>query len=186
MFIWLFVFFVGLCTQRAHEHNIIFSLRARQYKILWARQYKNLVSAVLLSWWKTVSEISFRCALVSTKDDVPWRQTASKSFYAMRWRVQDVMFPWTHTVSKTFHATLQRVQDWSLTVVPFRVQAGNALQEVWVCVRANEKGRERGKSLGDKLRFCNSGEECWSFCIAIKHRFVCETPHATVLCVMIL
>jgi hypothetical protein len=26
-------------------------------------------------------------------------------------------------------------------------------------VRANEKGRERGKSLGDKLTFCNSGEE---------------------------
>ena len=26
-------------------------------------------------------------------------------------------------------------------------------------MRANEKGRERGKSLGDKLTFCNSGEE---------------------------
>ena len=28
-----------------------------------------------------------------------------------------------------------------------------------MCVRANEKGRERGKSLGDKLTLCNSGEE---------------------------
>ena len=70
------------------------------------------------------------------------------------------MFPWTHTVSKTFYATLQRVQNWSLAVVPFRGQAGNALQKEGVCVRANEKGRERGKSLGDKLTFCNSGEEC--------------------------
>ena len=28
-----------------------------------------------------------------------------------------------------------------------------------MCVRASEKGRERGKSLGDKLTLCNSGEE---------------------------
>ena len=28
-----------------------------------------------------------------------------------------------------------------------------------MCVRANEKGRERGKSLGDKLTFCDRGEE---------------------------
>ena len=28
-----------------------------------------------------------------------------------------------------------------------------------MCVRANEKGRERGKYLGDKLTFCNSAEE---------------------------
>ena len=27
------------------------------------------------------------------------------------------------------------------------------------CVRANERENERGKSLGDKLTLCNSGEE---------------------------
>ena len=74
------------------------------------------------------------------------------------------MLPWMHTVSKTFYATLQRVQNWSLVVIPFRGQAGNALQEVCECARGWTRGGGRvefcwlglrGKSLVDLLIFCN-------------------------------
>ena len=64
------------CPRTQH----FFSLRVRQYKILWARQYKNLVSAVLLTWWKIVSEMSFSCGLVSTKYDVSMEADSVKEF----------------------------------------------------------------------------------------------------------
>ena len=56
-----------------------------------------------------------------------------------------------HTVSKTFYATLQRIRNWSLVVVPFGGQAGNALQEVWVIVNVRE-GERKGNGEGNCSR----------------------------------
>ena len=76
----------------------------------------------------------------------------------MRWRVQDIMFPWTHTVSKL---SMQCSREYKIGAWRW-YHLGAKLEMLCKrceCVRANEKGRERGKSLGDKLTFCNSGEK---------------------------